>query len=245
MRILSDRPSRGGESHGGESRGGVSQECESRGGESQGGVSQECESRGGEEANLTGANLGAVARGVARTLRAAPHRSAGVLVRAARAPGGDPRRQVGRPLRDLPKALPGRRVDFLRRARVAPRLRDRAEGSSYTYVGKRPGQKLFLNSRRDRPVYLYEPGKEAAAKRKPTMRTITDLVAEHRKQNPKSRATRLFRFIRNGSVVKQMGCVACGAKGPTWSGNWRKTVTAYKWEATHQIEHERALVAEA
>ena len=60
-----------------------------------------------------------------------------------------------------------------------------------------------------------------------------DLVAEYRNKNPKSRVIGIVKYIKNGGSVKQMGCVLCGERGPTWCGHWRKTMRAHNWEMSH------------
>jgi len=77
------------------------------------------------------------------------------------------------------------------------------------------------------------------------MVTADDLLAAYRRANPHSRAVRLVRFVKNGTSVRQMGCILCGGHGPTWCGNWRKTKAAVAWEIDHSEEHVRVANAAA
>jgi hypothetical protein len=61
----------------------------------------------------------------------------------------------------------------------------------------------------------------------------SEVVEFYRAIFPLSRITSPFRYVRNGSGVKQRGCALCGAEGPTWSAKYRQTVKASRWEADH------------
>ena len=67
--------------------------------------------------------------------------------------------------------------------------------------------------------------------------TETELLEAYRQSNPKSRAVGILKYVRNGASVRQMGCVLCGEVGPTWCGNWPKTVGARAWEFDHRKKH--------
>ena len=59
------------------------------------------------------------------------------------------------------------------------------------------------------------------------------LLAAYKQANPSSRVTRAFRYGKNTNATKGRECVLCGEQGPTWSGKYRQTVRAAKWEDEH------------
>lgn len=71
------------------------------------------------------------------------------------------------------------------------------------------------------------------------------LLADHRATNPRSRAVGLVRFVRNGGRTKQRGCVLCGANGPSWCGEYKKTKRAEEWELAHAARHVEAAIEAA
>lgn len=67
--------------------------------------------------------------------------------------------------------------------------------------------------------------------------TEAQLVAIWRKQHPRSRVRGIIRYVANGSIRRQRGCVLCGQSGPTWCGRWPKTAQAEAWEREHVAQH--------
>jgi hypothetical protein len=63
------------------------------------------------------------------------------------------------------------------------------------------------------------------------------LVAAYRALNPRSRVTSLIKLVRNGSTVKQYGCVLCGKEGPTYSGKYPETKRSRAWRIDHVAAH--------
>jgi hypothetical protein len=60
----------------------------------------------------------------------------------------------------------------------------------------------------------------------------------YRKANPRSRAPGAIIYVKNTAKTKRQGCVLCGARGPSWAAEWRKTRAAETWEAEHDCsEH--------
>ena len=62
-------------------------------------------------------------------------------------------------------------------------------------------------------------------------------VLAYRHRNPRSRIVDIFRYCKNTSASKQMECVLCKAKGPSWATTYPKTVRADAWEEEHQKIH--------
>jgi len=66
------------------------------------------------------------------------------------------------------------------------------------------------------------------------------LLRAYRLANPRSRATSLIIYVRNGASVAQRGCVLCGECGPSWCARFPKTKRAAQWESTHECWNDPA-----
>lgn len=71
------------------------------------------------------------------------------------------------------------------------------------------------------------------------LKTEQTLVAMYRMVHPESRAVSIIRYVRNGAVTRQRGCIICGENGPSWNGKYPKTEAAKSWERSHVEMHLR------
>ena len=63
------------------------------------------------------------------------------------------------------------------------------------------------------------------------------LLGFHRTRNPRSRAVGLLRYARNTTATKQLECVLCGERGPSWCSRYPETKRAKDWACEHEACH--------
>jgi hypothetical protein len=69
------------------------------------------------------------------------------------------------------------------------------------------------------------------------MRTEQELVNAYRILNPSSRVISIIKYVRNGSTVRQLGCILCHEESPTWDGRWPRTQVVNDWIDKHKASH--------
>lgn len=63
------------------------------------------------------------------------------------------------------------------------------------------------------------------------------LVARYRAAHPRSRVMSILRYVRNGPIVKQRGCILCSWVTHTWDGRWLKPQLVEHEETIHILYH--------
>lgn len=69
------------------------------------------------------------------------------------------------------------------------------------------------------------------------------LLSAYRAANPRSRAVSIVKIIRNGSSVKQYGCVLCDEAGPMFCARYPETKASITWARDHIAAHIDAALA--